>query len=96
MTCRDCIYEKMCNIRRERWEGIKQNPNTSYHCRCFQGKSEFAPKSEIVMEIIETAKMTQKKYINDITLNEEIRNLLSVMLDDFIGELKKKYKGEQQ
>ena len=51
--------------------------------------------SEIADEIIEIAKSGAEKYINDVTLNEGIRNMLSIMLEDFIAELKKKYTEEK-
>lgn len=47
--------------------------------------------SEVAREIVEIAKDGAEKYINDITLHEGIRNMLSVMLDDFVAALKKKY-----
>ncbi len=47
--------------------------------------------TEVAREIVEIAKDGAEKYINDITLHEGIRNMLSVMLDDFVAALKKKY-----
>lgn len=47
--------------------------------------------TDVAREIIKLARSGAEKYINDVTLNEGIRNMLSIMLDDFIAELKKKY-----
>lgn len=63
---------------------------------CTQWKCDCANiELEVAREIIEIARSGAEKYINDVTLNEGIRNMLSIMLDDFIAELKKKYTGEQ-
>lgn len=54
-------------------------------------KAGYRRQEDVAREIIQIAKNGAEKYIEDITLNEGIRNMLSIMLDDFITELKKKY-----
>ena len=74
------------------------------HCCCSYGQKEaeaiynagYRKASEVAREIIDTAKSGAEKYINDVTLHEGIRNMLSVMLDDFVAELKKKYTEEKE
>lgn len=51
MTCKDCIYEKMCctkhnwlkpiTLTQLDWEYEEQNLTTAYHCRNFKDKSKY-------------------------------------------------------
>lgn len=80
-----CLAEQFCG------EMSCNTCITDYLCN-----AGYRKQSEVAREIIQIAKNGVEKYIEDITLNEGIRNMLSIMLEDFVEELKKKYEVQEE
>lgn len=89
MTCKDCIYEKMCCKKHDwlksttptqiYWEYEEQNLTTAYHCRQFKDKSDYVSFSECNKRIREYFKsvIDSGEYIIEVTdANADIQRIL--------------------
>lgn len=41
VSCKNCLYDKMCFKKGGSWEGEKQNLKTSFHCSQFEPNAEY-------------------------------------------------------